>query len=70
MLAAGIQVPIAAGAWLLVHLAGHTDSDADPDHALWETPPTDPSHVGDGPHHHRTCRVWRARGSLTAPWCS
>jgi cytochrome P450 len=44
MLAAGIQVPIAAGAWLLVHLAGHTDPDVDPDQAVWETlrvsPPT------------------------------
>ena len=36
MLAAGIQVPIAAGAWLLVFLAAHPD-DPDPDHAVWET---------------------------------
>ncbi|WP_310530016.1 cytochrome P450, partial [Nocardioides sp.] len=44
MLAAGIQVPIAAGAWLLVFLADHRDHDVDPDHAVWEalrlTPPT------------------------------
>lgn len=44
MLAAGIQVPIAAGAWLLVHLADHADDGPDPDHAVWEalrlTPPT------------------------------
>ncbi len=44
MLAAGIQVPIAAGAWLLVHLAGHPERVVDPDHAVWETlrltPPT------------------------------
>ncbi|KRF35000.1 cytochrome P450 [Nocardioides sp. Soil805] len=44
MLAAGIQVPIAAGAWLLVHLADRTDEDFDADHAVWEslrlTPPT------------------------------
>lgn len=44
MLAAGIQVPIAAGAWLLVFLAAHPDTDVDPDHAVWETlrlgPPT------------------------------
>jgi cytochrome P450 len=44
MLAAGIQVPIAAGAWLLVFLADHPDSGLDPDHAVWETlrlaPPT------------------------------
>jgi cytochrome P450 len=44
MLAAGIQVPIAAGAWLLVHLAGHSGNDVDPEGAVWETlrvsPPT------------------------------
>ncbi len=44
MLAAGIQVPIAAGAWLLVFLAAHPGHDPDPDHAVWETlrvaPPT------------------------------
>jgi cytochrome P450 len=44
MLAAGIQVPIAAGAWLLVHLAGQSGTDVDPDGAVWETlrvsPPT------------------------------
>ena len=44
MLAAGIQVPIAAGSWLLVHLAARPDGTVDPDHAVWETlrvsPPT------------------------------
>jgi cytochrome P450 len=44
MLAAGIQVPIAAGAWLLVHLAGSLRQHLDPDHVVWETlrisPPT------------------------------
>lgn len=44
MLAAGIQVPIAAGAWLLSWLADHPTSDVDPVHAVWETlrltPPT------------------------------
>ncbi len=44
MLAAGIQVPIAAGSWLLVWLAAHPSGDVDPVHATWEalrlTPPT------------------------------
>lgn len=44
MLAAGIQVPIAAGAWLLVHAAGHDGPPADAEHVVWETlrltPPT------------------------------
>lgn len=44
MLAAGIQVPIAAGAWLLAWLASHPDDDIDPASAVWETlrltPPT------------------------------
>lgn len=44
MLAAGIQVPIAAGSWLLVFLAANPGSAPDPDHAVWEalrlTPPT------------------------------
>ncbi|MDN4171886.1 cytochrome P450 [Nocardioides sp. SOB77] len=46
VLAAGIQVPIAAGAWLLVHLAATPASDEpyDPAHVAWETirvtPPT------------------------------
>jgi hypothetical protein len=44
MLAAGVQVPIAAGAWLLVFLAAHPDQQLDPDHAVWEAlrlaPPT------------------------------
>lgn len=44
MLAAGIQVPIAAGAWLLAWLASHPLEDADPVQAVWETlrltPPT------------------------------
>jgi cytochrome P450 len=44
MLAAGIQVPIAAGAWLLAWIADHPDTTVDPVHAVWETlrltPPT------------------------------
>lgn len=44
MLAAGIQVPIAAGAWLLAWLASHPLEDADPVQVVWETlrltPPT------------------------------
>ena len=44
MLAAGIQVPIAAGSWLLAWLAAHPRGDVDPVHATWEalrlTPPT------------------------------
>jgi cytochrome P450 len=44
LLAAGIQVPIAAGSWLLAWLAEHPTSDVDPVHAVWETvrltPPT------------------------------
>jgi len=44
MLAAGIQVPIAAGAWLLSWAAAHPLGDADPAHVAWETlrltPPT------------------------------
>lgn len=44
MLAAGIQVPIAAGAFLLAWLAAHPTSDVSPTHAVWETlrltPPT------------------------------
>lgn len=44
MLAAGIQVPIAAGAWLLAWLADHPTGLVDPVHAAWETvrltPPT------------------------------
>ena len=44
MLAAGIQVPIAAGAFLLAWLADHPTGDVDPVHAVWETlrltPPT------------------------------
>lgn len=44
MLAAGIQVPIAAGAWLLVWLASDAVRTRDPDRAVWEalrlTPPT------------------------------
>lgn len=44
LLAAGIQVPIAAGAWLLVFLAAHSGEAVDPEHAVWETlrmaPPT------------------------------
>jgi Cytochrome P450 len=43
-LAAGIQVPIAAGSWLLALLADHPDGVVDPVHAVWETlrltPPT------------------------------
>ena len=44
MLAAGVQVPIAAGAWLLGWLASHSSAPVDPVHAVWETlrltPPT------------------------------
>lgn len=44
MLAAGIQVPIAAGAWLLSWAATHAVDDCDPSHVAWETlrltPPT------------------------------
>lgn len=44
MLAAGVQVPIAAGAWLLAWLAQRPRPDVDPVHAVWETlrltPPT------------------------------
>jgi hypothetical protein len=44
LLAAGIQVPIAAGAWLLAWLAAHDGPAPDPAHAAWEavrlTPPT------------------------------
>jgi cytochrome P450 len=44
MLAAGIQVPIAAGAWLLVHVANYDGQPADAEHVAWETlrltPPT------------------------------
>ena len=44
MLAAGIQVPIAAGSWLLVFLADIQHVDVNVDHAVWEclrlTPPT------------------------------
>lgn len=44
LLAAGIQVPIAAGAWLLSWAAAHPLGDADPAHVAWETlrltPPT------------------------------
>jgi Cytochrome P450 len=44
MLAAGIQVPIAAGAWLLAWIADHPGTTVDPVHAVWETlrltPPT------------------------------
>lgn len=44
VLAAGIQVPIAAGAWLIAHLAHHGRAVGDPVHAVWETlrltPPT------------------------------
>ena len=44
MLAAGVQVPIAAGAWLLGWLAVHPTGAVDPVHAVWETlrltPPT------------------------------
>ncbi|MCR6029885.1 cytochrome P450 [Nocardioides sp. zg-579] len=45
VLAAGIQVPVAAGAWLLVHLAGAPAAASyEPAHVAWETlrvtPPT------------------------------
>ena len=44
LLAAGIQVPIAAGAWLLSWVAGHPVGDTDPVFVVWETlrltPPT------------------------------
>ena len=44
MLAAGVQVPIAAGAWLLAWLADHPTGRVDPMGAVWETirltPPT------------------------------
>ena len=44
MLAAGVQVPIAAGAWLLGWLASDSSAPVDPVHAVWETlrltPPT------------------------------
>ena len=44
MLAAGVQVPIAAGAWLFGWLATHPPGAVDPVHAVWETlrltPPT------------------------------
>ena len=44
MLAAGIQVPIAAGSWLLAWLGSHPSYDVEPAHAAWETlrltPPT------------------------------
>lgn len=44
MLAAGIQVPIAAGSWLLAWLGGQPSHEVDPVHAVWETlrltPPT------------------------------
>ncbi|WP_231252648.1 cytochrome P450 [Nocardioides furvisabuli] len=44
LLAAGIQVPIAAGAWLLAWLGQHETGDLDPTYAVWETlrltPPT------------------------------
>ena len=44
VLAAGVQVPIAAGAWLLGWLAAHPSTIVDPVHAVWETlrltPPT------------------------------
>ena len=44
MLAAGIQVPIAAGAWLLAWLADHPTGSVEPMAAVWETirltPPT------------------------------
>ena len=44
MLAAGIQVPIAAGAWLLTWAGSDPWGDADPVHVVWETlrltPPT------------------------------
>jgi cytochrome P450 len=44
MLAAGIQVPIAAGSWLLAWIGDHPADTLDPIHAVWETlrltPPT------------------------------
>jgi cytochrome P450 len=44
MLAAGIQVPIAAGSFLLAWLGDHPTGEIDPTHAVWETlrltPPT------------------------------
>lgn len=44
LLAAGIQVPIAAGAWLLAWLGQHETGEVDPTYAVWETlrltPPT------------------------------
>lgn len=44
LLAAGIQVPIAAGSWLLAWLAHRPQAGIDPVHAVWETlrltPPT------------------------------
>lgn len=44
LLAAGIQVPIAAGAWLLAWLGSHPGAGLDPVHVVWETlrltPPT------------------------------
>src|SRR6478672_1514522 len=44
VLAAGVQVPVAAGAWLLAWLAAHPAGQADPAHVVWETlrltPPT------------------------------
>ena len=44
MLAAGVQVPIAAGAWLLSWAASHPLDDSDPVNVAWETlrltPPT------------------------------
>ncbi|HXH77350.1 cytochrome P450 [Nocardioides sp.] len=43
-LAAGVQVPIAAGAWLLVLLAAHPERGFEPEHVVWESlrvaPPT------------------------------
>lgn len=44
LLAAGVQVPIAAGAWLLAWLGQHPSGSVDPVNAVWEalrlTPPT------------------------------
>lgn len=44
VLAAGIQVPIAAGAWLIAHVASGSHRDDEPVHLVWETlrltPPT------------------------------
>ena len=44
LLAAGIQVPIAAGAWLIAWLASHSTGGHEPVHVVWETlrltPPT------------------------------